>query len=252
MGKRREKVKHLFEDKQIQTTKHYSKRYAATLLSVISIVLCILTVLGVIFIRTRFSDTDAIKTWVDNNYLLGMLVMTIVCALQVVIAFIPGELVEIAVGYAFGGWMGALICIVGSTIGSIVAIMLARRFGRRLVESLYSREKIDALPIINTPKKRNAMTFLLFLIPGTPKDLFTYVLGLTDMSIPLYIVLTTFARFPSIIMSTLGGGALGDSKFLHAVVIFVVAAIVSAVGYLVYLSIQQRHKKKKKQLSADE
>lgn len=249
MGKRREKVKHLFEDKQIQTTKHYSKKYAATVLSIISIVLCILTVLGVIFINTRFSDTDAIKTWVDENYLLGMVVMTAVCALQVVIAFIPGELVEIAVGYAFGGWMGALICTVGATVGSVIAIMLARKFGRRLVESLYSREKIDALPIINTPKKRNVMTFMLFLIPGTPKDLFTYVIGLTDMSIPLYIVLTTFARFPSIIMSTLGGGALGDDKFLHALVIFIVAAVVSGIGYLVYLTIQQRHKKKKKEAS---
>lgn len=244
MGKRRERVKHLFEDKQIETKKHYSKRYAATVLSIISIVLCILTVLGVIFIRTRFSDTDAIKEWVDENYLLGMLVMTAVCALQVVIAFIPGELVEIAVGYAFGGWMGALICTVGATLGSVVAIVLARKFGRQLVESLYSREKIDALPIISTPKKRNVMTFLLFLIPGTPKDLFTYVIGLTDMSIPLYIVLTTVARFPSIIMSTLGGGALGDDKLMHAIVIFIVAAVVSGTGYLVYLAIRKRHRKK--------
>ena len=244
MGKRRDQVKHLFEDKQIETKKHYSKRYAATVLSIISIVLCILTVLGVIFIRTRFSDTDAIKAWVDENYLLGMLVMTAVCALQVVIAFIPGELVDLAVGYAFGGWMGALICTVGATFGSVIAIVLARRFGRQLVESLYSREKIDALPIIGAPKKRNVMTFLLFLIPGTPKDLFTYVIGLTDMSIPLYIVLTTVARFPSIIMSTLGGGALGDDKLLHAIVIFIVAAVVSGIGYLVYLAIRKRHKKK--------
>lgn len=243
MGKKRERVMRMFEDKPIETRKHYSKKYAAAILSVISVVLCILTVIGVVFIRTRFSNTDAIRDWVEENYVLGIFLMTFVCAAQVVIAFIPGELVEIAAGYAFGGWLGALICTVGATLGSIVAIILARRFGRGLVESLYSREKIDALPIINSPKKRNVMTFLLFLIPGTPKDLLTYVIGLTDMSIPLYVALTVVARFPSIIMSTLGGGALGDNKFFHALIIFAIAAAVSGIGYIVYLSIKQKHKK---------
>ncbi|MBQ9112352.1 MAG: TVP38/TMEM64 family protein [Clostridia bacterium] len=244
MGKRREKVRHLFADKQLKETKHYSKRSAAAILSVCSVLLCVLSVLGFIFIKTRFSDTDAIKAWVDENYFLGIVVMTLLCAVQVVIALIPGELLEIAAGYAFGGLMGAVICSVGTLIGSITAILLARRFGRRLVESLYPREKIDALPIINNPKKRNAMTFLLFLIPGTPKDLFTYVIGMTEMSIPLYIVLTSFARLPSVVISTIGGGALSDNRFMHAVIIFIVAAAVSAVGYLLYLWIQKRHKKK--------
>ena len=221
MGKRRERVKKLFEDKPFEQAKTYSKKYAAKVLSVISVTLCVLSVLGVVFLRTYFSDTDVIKAWIDEHYLLGAVIMTALCAVQVVIALIPGELLEIAAGYAFGGFVGTLVCVVGITVGSVVAIFLARRFGRRLIESLYPREKIDSLPIINTPKKRNAMTFLLFLIPGTPKDLFTYVVGMTEMSIPLYIALTFFARLPSIVMSTIGGGALGDNRFGHAVVICV-------------------------------
>ena len=243
MGKRRQRAKRLLADKPRRATKHYSKAYAATVLSVISVCLCVLSVLGFILIKTRFSDTDAIKAWVDENYLLGAVVMTFLCAVQVIIALIPGELLEIASGYAFGGFMGAVICTVGILLGSIVAILLARRFGRGLVESLYPREKIDALPILNDPKKRNAMTFLLFLIPGTPKDLFTYVVGLTDMSIPLYILLTSFARLPSIVMSTIGGGALGNDRFMLAAVVFIIAAAVSACGYFIYLSIHKRSKK---------
>ena len=243
MGKRKEKVKHLFADKHIETTKTYSKKYAATLLSIISAVLCVLSVLGVIFLQRHFSNADAIKVFIDEHYFLGLIIMTLLCAIQVVIALIPGELLEIAAGYAFGGLVGTLVCMVGLTLGSVVAILLARRFGRRLVESLYPREKIDALPILNAPKKRNAMTFLLFFIPGTPKDLFTYVIGMTDMSIPLYIALTAIARIPSIVMSTIGGGALSDDKLGHAIIIFIVAAVVSGCGYLAYLGIQSRHKK---------
>ena len=237
-------LKELFEDKPLKETKRYSKKGAAVALSAISVVLCVLTVLGVIFLRTYFSDTDVIKAWVDDNYVLGIIVMTLLCALQVVIALIPGELLEIAAGYAFGGWMGALICTVGITLGSIIAILLARKFGRRFVEALYPGDKIDAFPILKDKKKRNAMTFILFLIPGTPKDLFTYVIGLTEMSVPMYIVLTIVARFPSIIMSTVGGGALGDNKFTFAVIVFMIAGIVSGVGYLTYLVIQSKYKAK--------
>ena len=246
MGKKKEKIKHLFEDKPPSEVKTYSKKYAATMISIISVVLCVLSIAGFLFIKYNFSDVDVIKAWIDENYFLGFIAMALICAVQVVIAFIPGELVEIAAGYAFGPYIGSLVCVIGIMCGSIVAILLARKFGRRLVESLYSREKIDALPILNKPSKRNALTFLLFLIPGTPKDLFTYVIGLTDMSIPLYIALTMFARFPSIIMSTFGGDALGDNKIIKAAIIFVVTGIISAIGYFIYMAVQKKHNAKKK------
>ena len=241
MGRKKEKIKHLFEDKQLSETKTYSKRFAATMISVVSAVLCALSIVGFLLIKYKFSDVDTIKAWIDDHYFLGLIVMTLICCVQVIIAFIPGELVEIAAGYAFGPYIGSLVCVVGIMSGSIIAILLARKFGRRLVESLYPREKIDALPILNNPSKRNALTFLLFLIPGTPKDLMTYVVGLTEMSIPLYIALTMFARFPSIIMSTFGGDALGEDKMVKAAIIFIVTGIISGAGYLIYMSVQKRH-----------
>ncbi|MBE6707042.1 MAG: TVP38/TMEM64 family protein [Ruminococcaceae bacterium] len=241
---RRQKLKSFFEDKPLKETKHYSKKSAATLLSIISVVVCIVTVACVIFLRTYFSDTDVIKEWISQNYLLGFVCMVLLCALQVVIALVPGELLEIAAGYAFGYWVGTLVCVIGIMIGSIIAILLSRKFGRRLVESLYPREKIDSLPILNDPKKRNVMTFLLFLIPGTPKDFFTYVIGMTEMSIPAYIALTMFSRLPSIIMSTLGGSALGNNSLKTAAIIFIIAGIVSCIGYFIYHKIQERHKVK--------
>ena len=244
MGNNRGRLARAFEDRGFSNIKHYSKARAATILSVISVITCILTVIGFLWVRATFSDVDAIRLWVEENHLLGAMLMLFICMLQVVVAFIPGELVEIAAGYAFGGWLGALICTVGIALGSIISILLARKFGRRLVESLYPREKIDALPILNDRKKRNTMVFLLFLIPGTPKDFFTYVVGMTGMSIPLYLALTVFARFPSIIISTLGGGALGDNMLWKAVAIFLIAAIISTLGYFIYLVISNKYQKK--------
>ena len=242
MGNGRKKIEELFADRHVGTVGHYSKAKAAMILSVCSVVLAIASVIGFLLINARFSDTDAIRSWVEQNRIWGAVIMMLLCAVQVVLALIPGELLEIAAGYAFGGVMGAVICAVGILVGSILAILLARRFGRRLVESLYPRERLDGITIMSDPKKRNAMTFLLFLIPGTPKDLLTYVVGLTDMSIPLYICLTMFARMPSIIASTVGGGALEKDRLGYAAVIFMITAAVSAVGYLVYLRIQTGRK----------
>ena len=69
----------------------------------------------------------------------------------------------------------------------------------------------------------------------------TYVVGLTEMSIPLYVALTMFARLPSIITSTFGGNALGEDKMIKAAIIFIVTGIISGAGYLIYLSVQKKH-----------
>ena len=226
-----------------QQTRLYSKKVAKICLSVFSVLSCLLAIVGFLLLQTAFDDKDVFKAFVEKNYILSALVMIFICAIQVIIALIPGELVEITAGYAFGAFGGAIITLIGITLGSVIVLLLSKRYGRRLVESIYPKEKLDAIPIINEPKKRNALTAILFLIPGTPKDLLTYAVGLTDMSIPLYLAIATAARFPSIIISTVGGDALGDDRFIHAIIAFIVSAVVSLVGYLIYLRISKKRKK---------
>ena len=245
MSEKHEKAKKAFSDKPLQETKHYSKKVSAIVLSAFSVLSCVLAVLGAIWLKANFSDVDALKQFVDQNYLLSAIALVVICAVQVIVALVPGELVEIAAGYAFGSVWGTLLCLIGIMLGSVIAILIVRKFGRRFVESLYPREKIDSLPILNDPKKRNAFVALLFLIPGTPKDLITYVIGITNMSIPLYIMITSIARLPSIIISTIGGDALGSNKFLSALIAFAVSAVVSLAGYLVYTKVLARKKNKK-------
>ena len=192
MGKRRDKAKKMFSDKHFEETKHYSKPVAAMAISVISVILCGLAIAGAILFKDYFSkeNMDMLQAFVSEHWFLGSLIFIFVCMVQVVIALIPGEAVEIAAGVLFGPFWGTLIALIGITAGSCVVILLVRKFGRKFVESLYPREKIDSLPILNNPKKRNFVIFILFFIPGTPKDLLTYVVGLTDMSIPMYLLLT--------------------------------------------------------------
>ena len=231
------------DEKKKKESKHYSKRVSAIALTIFSVLSCILAVVGVIFIKANFSDVDVFRAFVEKNYILSALALIAICATQAVVALIPGELVEIAAGYAFGAFFGTLYALVGITIGSVMVILLSRKLGRAFVESLYPREKIDALPILNNKERRNALVCFLFFIPGTPKDLITYVIGITDMSIPLYLTLATFARIPSILMSTIGGDALGSNRLVFALIAFAVSGIISLVGYLIYTKItNKKHK----------
>lgn len=220
-----------------ETTEKRSKRTkirAATVLSIISALFVVATVIGVILMNEYFADASAIREAVGKNYLLGAVIMIVVTALQVVIAFIPGELVEIAAGYVFGGLWGTVFVLVGAILGSVIAILLTRRFGLKLFYTFFPDTNPNSLPILNNPTQRNTMTFLLFLIPGTPKDMLTYVVGLTDMKIWQYLLLTTFARIPSIVSSTIGGDALGSAKIMTAIYIFAAIAAVSLIGYVIY------------------
>lgn len=214
---------------------------AAVILSVISAVFLCLTVVLVVLFRKYLLDAERVRELIAQNYFLGALCLILICAVQVVVALVPGELVEIAAGYAFGAVWGTVICLLGIILGSVTVILLVRRFGRKFVYAFYPKEKMDRLPILSEPKKRNALVLLLFLIPGTPKDMLTYAIGLTDMSIPLYLLLTTFARLPSLVSSTVGGNAVGDKNYLAAVIVFLVTALVSGGGLLIYRWIQKRH-----------
>ena len=220
------------------------KSKASVIISILSAVFLTLTVLGIWFMRRSLQDPAYVREKIGEHYVLGAVAMVLISAVQVIVALIPGELVEIAAGYCFGSWMGSLLCLTGIVLGSCITILLVRYWGSRFVYAFYPKEKIDALPIINDPPKRNILTFILFVIPGTPKDLFTYAIGLTNMSIPLYIALTTAARFPSVILSTLSGDAVGTKNYTMAIVFIIITAVVSGVGLLIYRSILKRRRKK--------
>ena len=232
------------QDKQTTPMK---KSKAAVVLGIVSAVFLGLTVLGIFLFQEYLTDAEYLRELVGDHYVIAALICILVCAVQVVVALIPGEVVEIAAGYIFGAWGGAFLCLVGIVLGSIAVLLLVRKFGRKFVYTLYPKEKIDKLPILNNPRKRNTLVLVLFLIPGTPKDMLTYAIGLTDMSIPLYILLTTAARFPSVISSTLGGDAVGDRQYITAVIVFAVTIVVSLVGVMIYNHIQKKHEQQNEQ-----
>jgi uncharacterized membrane protein YdjX (TVP38/TMEM64 family) len=220
--------------KKTPTKSTIQKSKASIILGLISLGFMILTAVGLLMSWEYIKEPQLLRDKIGDHYFVGAILMVLITAVQVVVALLPGEFVEVAAGYCFGGWMGALLCTTGILLGSCITILLVRKFGSRLVYALYPKEKIDRLPIINDPPKRDMLTFILFVIPGMPKDLFTYAVGLTNMSIPRYILLTTLARFPSVILSTLSGDSAAEQDYTKTVIFVIITAVVSGIGVLAY------------------
>lgn len=162
--------------------------------------------------------------------------------LQVFIALIPGELLETVAGFAFAPLWGTILCYVGIALASTLVFLLTRRFGVKLVEVFISREKINQLRFLNTEQKRNLTLFLIFFIPGTPKDLLTYFVGLTDIRLEDFLLISLIARFPSVISSTFGGHLLGEGDYMAAVILYAITGAVSLLGMLGYHLWIKKHK----------
>ena len=206
-------------------------------LTIVSVaVVSVLAILVTLFVwnwLASFSQED-FRAYIQSFGPLGWLVLLGLQFLQVFIALIPGELLETAAGYAFGPLWGTLICYAGVGLASWAIFGLTRRYGIRLVEVFISREKINELRFLNTAPKRNTLFFLLFFIPGTPKDLFTYFASLTDIRLGTFLVLSMVARIPSVLSSTFGGHLLGEEKYISAIVLYGITGLVSLIGLFLY------------------
>ena len=180
------------------------------------------------------SNPQKFREFIDSFGIWGRLVFVLMVVMQVIIAVIPGEPFEIAAGYIFGSFEGTVLCLLGILIGSIIIFLLVRKFGVKLVEVFFSRDKINSLRFLNTSKKATTLCFIIMFIPGTPKDLLSYFAGLTKITLPSWLFISVFARIPSVLTSSVGGSLLGNEKYLFAIITFGVTLIVSVIGLLIY------------------
>ena len=180
------------------------------------------------------SDPDEVRSFETENPVASRIAYVLLMAVQVIIAVIPGEPLEVGAGYAFGAIEGTLICLAGITLGSILVFLAVKRYGRSVVELFFSPEKIDSIRIFKNLKKLNTIAFIVFLIPGTPKDLLTYVAGLTPIRLRSWIFITAVARLPSVITSTIAGDAISEQRYWAAGIVFGVTALLAVIGYVVW------------------
>lgn len=167
----------------------------------------------------------------DGYGIWAPLIFICLMALQIIIAFIPGGPMEIVAGMLFGGIEGTLWTVLGSLLGTTMVYLLVKCFGRPLVHFFVSEENMKKFSILEDERRLEFWVFVLYLIPGIPKDLLTYIVPLTKMRAGHFILLTNVARFPALVASVFMGDSLSEGRYWLCIVIACLAAVCVFVGF---------------------
>ena len=161
---------------------------------------------------------------------LGVLILLGLQLLQVIVAFIPGEVVQVAAGMLYGPIGGTLVILLGVVIASAVVFQLVHVLGAPFVQAMVSDSFLEKFRDFERSGKLNVIVFILFLIPGLPKDVFTYIVGLTDMKLGTFLVLSTLGRTPGVFVSAYAASSIMEGDYLTSGIMFAVLAVLAALA----------------------
>lgn len=207
------------------------------------VLLGVLFVLLYIYLYRRyaiFKSPEDVRNFVLRYEHYGFIVYIALQVIQIVIFFIPGEIFQIAGGFIYGTVTGAVFSLLGIIIGSSISFFIAHKFGRAFVQKLLSKKQIWILERLENAggnekeqKRLNLLVFLLYLIPGIPKDILAYISGISQITYTDFIIYSTSGRIPALLVSLYFGEKLSRDNLALLIIIAIAMGILFVIG-LVY------------------
>jgi len=214
------------------------KIFKISLFIIVIIILTIITMYLFPVMKNLSSKEGQIvfKQKVTNSGFYGLLLLFIIQVAQIFLFILPGEPIEILAGMCYGWFWGTIFIMVSSAMIATLIFWLVRKIGRQFVYDFSDEEKIKKIEnnkIFQNPKKIELIIFILFLVPGTPKDLLTYLSGLLPIKIRRFLAISTIARIPSIVTSTIAGANIAVGDWKKAIILYgIIVAVVLLFLYI--------------------
>ena len=177
-------------------------------------------------------DPEDLRAWVESYGAVAPAAFVAVQVLQVVVLVIPGEVPQIAAGYLFGIPLGIVLTLVGAALGSAIGFLLSRALGRPFLHAIASKERSAQVEEMIASPRGVAILFLLYLIPGIPKDVLCYVAGIGPMRMGVYLLASTVGRIPGVALSVVLGEALAERQWAVVAIASGIAMVLFVTGYL--------------------
>ena len=178
----------------------------------------------------------AFKQKVESSGVLGLLSLFALEVAQIFLFIIPGEPIEILAGMCYGALWGTVFIMVSAGLISTVIFFLVRKLGKKFVYEFCDENKVKKIEnskLFQNPKKIEMIMLILFLLPGTPKDLLVYIAGLLPINPVKFVLISVFARFPSVISSTLAGANLAVGDWKKSIVMYLAIVLVAIIVILI-------------------
>lgn len=164
----------------------------------------------------------------------GAIVLFAVQIIQVISGFIPSEMLAIVSGLIYGTWFGTLIVIAGCAVGTIIVFLIVRKLGAPFVRSMVPKKYLNKFNKLEQGERFYTFVFILFLIPGIPKDVLTYIVPLSSIPLPHFVAVATLGRLPELFAVICAASDIANGQYVRAIIIFSITAIVAIVGLIVY------------------
>lgn len=163
-----------------------------------------------------------LRTYKKESFLLYLVAQI----LQILISFLPGEVFQFAAGYLFGVIPGLILSVIGATLGTLITFYVAKFLGEDALALFIKPEKLVKYRKMMNSERAYIVTFFIYLIPGTPKDICCYIAGISDMKPRPFILLSQAGRIPGMLGSLIFGAMYMDRNYQ---VMIALGAVVLAV-----------------------
>lgn len=179
-----------------------------------------------------FSSIRDVESWLLQYKAKSALIYIGAQIMQIIICIIPGQALQVAAGYLYGFWLAFALSIVGAFLGSVAVFYIAQFLGQDAMHTLFGKRKITEMLDKLNSKKGMVLVFVIFLIPGIPKDLCTYAAGISNMHIKPFLILSLIGRSPGMMCSIAIGKQLMKGNYHYAIIIAAIVAVLFIVGFL--------------------
>jgi uncharacterized membrane protein YdjX (TVP38/TMEM64 family) len=175
-------------------------------------------------------DTGELREWLSQFGIFAPLVFMLLQALQVIVAPVPGQVVALASGYLFGSVAGTVYSFVGVIVGSGVAFLLAKRYGRSFVEDVLHEDVIEQFDeFVATVGLPGLFAFVI--IPGLPDDAICFLSGLTKWRLRTFLAVISVGRLPAYALTVYAGDELAAGRLVWGTLLIVGLIVLSVGGY---------------------
>lgn len=186
------------------------------------------------------SSVENFDAFLDRHQSQSIIIYMLCQTIQVVVTVIPGQVIQLSGGYAFALPLALLLSVAGIILGSTISFYIARILGRRAVDVIFGRDRTERYNQVFNTKKGFEVMFLLYLIPGLPKDVLPYFAGVSNMRYLPFMFLSLTGRLPAMMCSLVFGRMLRTRSYYAAVVLGVAIAVILLICFIKRRQISQK------------
>ncbi|WP_324824061.1 TVP38/TMEM64 family protein [Sinanaerobacter sp. ZZT-01] len=216
------------------------KRQFQIFFSIVKLTLLLVIALGIPFILyfwfpdilNRFHTQEELNAFLSEYHTFGMFLYIGLQILQIVICIIPGQMMQFAAGYVYYFWIGFFLSMIGIGLGTVITFYLARILGKNAMHVLFGEKKINHFIEMLNSKRAYMVIFILYLIPGFPKDLITYAAGVSEIKLKPYLVLSLVGRTPALMATIMIGAMTRTGSYMNVILLCIAVAFVTLICFI--------------------